>query len=208
MVVVGADDLQKFNPKNRKETVDVLRHEFGHLVVAKSQGFTTGEVKLQPTRAGAIIEIVPSFKTKEDVEDFLEKRLRVLYAGALAQSLNRGKVNTVVANKYLAETATDDYSKAREIARTLAGIKYHDATSYDDFEQKLGKMNERFYKDAMKLVEKNAELIVDLSVFGYQKIEEAQRKNWSADSFEITQAEIDTFIQNHVPKATTSGKKK
>jgi hypothetical protein len=188
------DELQNFNPKDRKSTTDVLRHEFGHLVAARDQGFTTGEVELKPTTGAAVINIIPSLKDLQDVQQFLAKRIRVLYAGVLAQSLVRSKINTVVANTFLDTTAPNDYAKLRELVRTLAGIEHHDATDYDDFEAKMKGTNDRLYGDAIKIVETNAELIVDLAIFAMSKIDSAMKAGRFVDSFIITKDEIDGKI--------------
>jgi hypothetical protein len=65
-------------------TIDDVRHECGHLVVAKALGFNTGQITLMPTQASAALDVFPSSPTLKDVEDFIERRVMMLYAGAAA----------------------------------------------------------------------------------------------------------------------------
>jgi hypothetical protein len=150
---------------NRRGAVtSTIRHECGHLVVARSLGFPTAGIHLSPTKAGAGIDLQLSFKTIDDVLEFIEKRVQVLYAGSLAESLSRNKIQFEVADKLLMSTAANDFAKVRELVRMWVGLKHPDVTE-SKFEEKLTKANDRFYNKAAKLVESNADLIVDLAIF-------------------------------------------
>ena len=62
-----------------------IRHEFGHLVVAKLLGFSTGGVELELAEARAQIHLRPTFKCLSDVADYGRRRIQVLDAGAGAR---------------------------------------------------------------------------------------------------------------------------
>jgi hypothetical protein len=73
------------------QTTTVARHESGHLIVARSLGFPTGDIVLTTTEGGSEIDLYPSLPSLDDVKDFIEARIKVLYAGALAESLVKEK---------------------------------------------------------------------------------------------------------------------
>ena len=86
----------------RKALMDMLRHECGHLITAKALGFTTGHIELQADRACAEIDLPLSMQSLDDVKAFLGRRVQVLYAGSIAQSLNpKGKANAPDTDKFL-----------------------------------------------------------------------------------------------------------
>ena len=86
----------------------VARHESGHLIVARSFGFATGDIKLTTQEGGAVIELQPSLSTLEEAKSFLEKRIVILYAGSLAESLVEKSVDAPKAIKLLNSTAMND----------------------------------------------------------------------------------------------------
>jgi hypothetical protein len=107
---------------------DVVRHEFGHLITAKVLGFTTGPIELKEKSAGAQLELNVTHATLEDVATYIEKRIQVLYAGAIAECLNKNNTIDAPATKLKFQTtAADDFSKIREIMRIAVGIRHPDA---------------------------------------------------------------------------------
>src|SRR6201995_3461370 len=124
----------------RGAVTSTIRHECGHLVVARSLGFSTGGIHLSPVEAGASIDLLLSLKTIDEVLEFIERRVQVLYAGSLAESLNRTKIQNDVANKLLMSTAANDFAKVRELVRMWVGLKHPEVTE-SKFQDKLTKVN-------------------------------------------------------------------
>jgi hypothetical protein len=79
------DDLKTFARQK-------LRHEYGHLISARILGFQTGEVglKLFPENreheAWSEIFINTPLLTTDDIAEFLERRIVVLFCGAMAEA--------------------------------------------------------------------------------------------------------------------------
>jgi hypothetical protein len=94
-----------------------IRHECGHLVVARSLGLPTGGIHFSAAKAGASIDLLLSLKTIDEVLEFIERRVQVLYAGSPAESLVRKRIQDDVANKLLMSTAANDFAKVRELVR-------------------------------------------------------------------------------------------
>jgi hypothetical protein len=158
------------------------------LLVARSLGFLTAGIHLSPTEAGASIDLLLSLKTIDEVLKFIERRVQVLYAGSLAESLVQKKVQDDVANKLLMSTAANDFAKVRELLRMWVGLKHPEVTE-TTFQEKLTQVNERLYSKTAKLVEDNAGLIVDLAVFVMGAWDAAGKP-----LFRISKEKIDAFL--------------
>jgi len=96
----------------RQLAVRVAQHEMGHYVIARALGFCTGDVSLEIIgpidghRGGATIILPEAIRSIEDLCVYLERRIIVLYAGALAETLPGSasptkKVNTDKAREIL-----------------------------------------------------------------------------------------------------------
>jgi hypothetical protein len=167
---------------------DAIRHECGHLIAAKTLGFETGIIRVRTTSAGAELNLLPALTSVYDAVVFIERRVQVLYAGAVAQSLDaNGKVNGPHCIRYLETTASDDFSKIREILRLLVGFK-HPGVSYEDFAKHLDEETGRLSEMAGALVEKHVAVIKLLAQFVLTKYDQAGRP----PNFELAKADIDT----------------
>jgi hypothetical protein len=71
-----------------RQPVDVLRHEAGHMVMAKVLGFDTGILTYSPACAGAQIVLDLPLPDIPTLVNFIERRTMVLYAGSMAEALN------------------------------------------------------------------------------------------------------------------------
>jgi len=183
------DDLN-----GRAAVTTTVLHECGHLLAARSLGFGTGGIHLSPTEGGASIDLRLSLKTIDEVLEFIERRVQVLYAGSLAESLVRKKVQDAVANDLLMSTAANDFAKIRELARMWVGLKYPEITE-STFQEKLTLVNEQLYSKATKLVEDNAGLIGELAVFVMEEWHAALKPlGIGPQVFRISKEKIEVFL--------------
>jgi hypothetical protein len=83
----------KHTRKLQQNAAPAAMHEAGHYMVARVLGFDTGEiyinVDLKGADGGSIIYPHKSLETLGEVCEYLERRIQVLCAGALAQHLAR-----------------------------------------------------------------------------------------------------------------------
>jgi hypothetical protein len=171
----------------RKALMDTLRHECGHLITAKVLGFVTGDIELKANSACAGIDLPLSIESLDDVKQFLGKRVSVLYAGSIAQSLSpKGIANAQDTDKFLRSTATDDFSKIRELVRLFVGIQNAGVTD-NEFAKKLRAAEVRFSTQASKIVEKYAEAIVDLALYFLKEYQAAGQPQ----KFKLLREQID-----------------
>jgi hypothetical protein len=102
------------------------------------------------------------------------------------------------AKRLLETTASDDWSKIRELERTLVGLT-HPGVARDIFDSQLKKIDASLADQAGTLVNKNANLIQDmLRNFCMPKYETARTANGgkSPEKFIITAAEIDEYLRD------------
>jgi hypothetical protein len=176
----------------------VLRHECGHLIAARKLGFGTGEITVEPTRGGAGIDLFPSLPDTTSAIDYLRKRVKVLFAGAAAEALDNKKIDQGAAIKLFKTTASDDWSKIRELERTLVGLT-HPGTTQEEFMAQLEKIDASLADQAGTLVNKNVALIQDMSRnFCLPKYEAARVANGgrAPAKFTVTTAEIDEYLKD------------
>jgi len=114
----------------------LARHEAGHYVAARALGFKTGSIKLTIIDleggyhlGGSEVELDRALYKIDDIMKYLEDRVQVLYAGALAQSLSNGKVVCEDAVEILKKRGGwADLANAREHIPLIRNIRYPSAT--------------------------------------------------------------------------------
>jgi hypothetical protein len=91
-------------------------------------------------------------------------------------------------------TAANDFAKVRELVRMWVGLKYPEVAE-STFQEKLTQVNERLYGKAAKLVEDNAGLIDDLTVFVMGEWDTAVKPlAIGPQVFRISKEKIDAFL--------------
>jgi hypothetical protein len=183
--------------RNRARTTALFRHECAHLIVARSLGFDTSDIVLSADRGGAGIDLQPSISSLDDAANYLQARLKVLYAGAIAEALQNKQVQSEATKKLLETTASDDFSKIRESMRLLVGISHPNA-SRDEFQQRLNEAVETLSDASVEIVLANVNLIIDMAVFCMRKLDEATAANDGVPPSElrIAAADIDEFLRD------------
>lgn len=153
------------------ELTATIRHEFGHLVVAKFLGFSTGCVALAPTEARAKIVLRPTFKCLTDVADYARRRVQVLYAGAGAQALSSdGIIDPEGVEQLLKTTSVNDHAKIRELLRIISAIEQPDAVDGDERTKATTALDTELRLKTGDLVENHSALIVALTNFFIQQM--------------------------------------
>lgn len=144
----------------------VAQHEVGHYAVAKVLGFGTGSIDLTifdlngGHQAGS--EIYPScaLRDMQGIDDYLERRITVLYAGALAETLNKGTLNNDDAIKSLrAGGGVRDFDKARELIQLLRSIRFPDSANDDQINIELNDIDNKLWNRAAEIVQAECEII-------------------------------------------------
>ena len=151
----------------------------GHYVIARALGFQTGDVTikllgpLDGHHGTATITLSEAIKSLEDVRLYLERRVIVLYAGALAETLPYSasptkRVDVDRACEILenpGQGAEQDHAKVRELVHALRNISHLDTdlSNEDVLQGELDELNGKLLNRAVELVEKLAETITGLA---------------------------------------------
>jgi hypothetical protein len=152
-----------------KELQDIARHEAGHYIAARCLGFPAAEITLELQifnghKAGSSVTVGQPLESLPAVVSYLRKRVQVLFAGALAESLRHGKVNQDYALKCLEEKGgTNDFAKARELINLLRNIEHHETMTPETAQAELDPLSEKAWTDTISLVEGEADNIEALA---------------------------------------------
>ncbi|MDE1146713.1 MAG: hypothetical protein PW843_08830 [Azospirillaceae bacterium] len=170
--------LTQFHPVIIDRLRRITQHEFGHYVVSRALGFRTGGIKISINSMDSYhgyseTKLAESGHSAESIIDLLHRRAIVLYAGASAETLpGPGPVSNIVnvkeANRIICADnlgAQDDNKKAQEIFHILRNAHYPltDTSVKSNYQIELDTICSAIFNDAVVLVNKNADRIVDLA---------------------------------------------
>lgn len=149
-----------------ERALKVVRHEVGHWVVGYYHGFKVGDIKITIVQGGhngeASVNLESDLRSLDLVTRYLERRISVLCAGVLAESLGHdGKTNRNYAGKELTQGGgTNDYKAIRELVRVLRGIKHGPPSEdLDKLQRQLEQVSDEIWDQTIQIVEDNHEVI-------------------------------------------------
>jgi len=147
----------------------ITQHEVGHYIIARVYGFKTGELSLELTdytgahNGGAVIELGQTLHNIEDIQNYLEKRIIILFSGVLAENLEHEIIDEDKANTSLTEGGVNDYAKIRELIHLLRNIKYPKSVSDEERQKELDEIWKSLWQSAKELILKESKLIVGVA---------------------------------------------
>jgi hypothetical protein len=137
-------------------SLPVAKHEASHYVASRFLGFKTGYCSIKVFFDGShdgsseIIFLTPS---SEEMVDFIERRVQVLFAGSLGQTLNAGNVDTKFAIKWLTEQGGKfDYDKANGLIQKLCSIRYSGEADHEKIKHQFNEIFNDLWNRTTKLV--------------------------------------------------------
>src|ERR1700690_399531 len=157
----------KIDSYKKQQLVKIGRHEVAHYIIAKKLGFETGSISLEVTHipeghlAGAEITLFKNLDSIENVTSYIKRRVVILYAGVLGESLEKGIVNEKYACDELNKGAANDFAKCRELLQILNNIT-SSASSKEEANANLQSINNELWSEAIKLVQEAQEAIEGL----------------------------------------------
>lgn len=124
----------------------VARHEAGHYVAARVLGFKTSDMELTMHdgqgghHASCDIKLYQPLADETAIVDYLERRIVVLTAGAMSETLRNGEFdNQAACDSLNTGGAMNDRAKAREYQQLLRNIRHKTAPS--DENEMLGQLS-------------------------------------------------------------------
>jgi hypothetical protein len=149
----------------------VALHEAGHHVVARLLGFKTGEIRVTAiargprrnvARGSATIIPCDGLSSVDEIESFARRRVKVLLAGALAQTLVKGRVDLSGAMQLRSTTAEIDWTRAKEYLQVLCNIDAGRAEIVN-WPQHFNRLDRDLRRETASLVEQASAAIEGLS---------------------------------------------
>jgi hypothetical protein len=146
----------------------VAKHEAGHYVVARVNGFATpGFSATMFNASGAFLggnetTIARPLRSLDQTQRYLEQRIQILYAGALAESLSQtGDIDYNAAVDCLQNRGgKDDYTKVRELLNLLGNLKYPSDATLLEMQTKLSAVELEVWNTSADIV-KAERLIIE-----------------------------------------------
>ncbi|MGH8389172.1 MAG: peptidase M41 [Pseudomonas sp.] len=185
----------KMPPAVRAHALQIAHHEMGHYVVARTLGFATGGITLTVTmdlrhKGGASINLVQPIPSMEAMKAYLEARIMVLFAGAMAQTLScdlrvdKAKATAILNGAFGAER---DDAKLRELRQLLRNILYPETnlTSTDRITTELKAINDRLWLRAQDIVEASAHTVTELGAMLVDRMVLVEQWGRPADTYEV-----------------------
>jgi hypothetical protein len=183
----------------RDRALQIAQHEMGHFVVARALGFATGGVTLTVTKdlrhhGGASITLVRPISSMEAMKEYLEARIMVLLAGAMAQTLpskpsaakhvHKPQATAILKGEQGAE---QDYAKIRELQHLLRNIACPDSdpASSEHITAQLKAMTDRVWGRTQAIIEDQAETISELAVALVDGMALVEQWGRAADTYEV-----------------------
>ena len=183
----------------RDRALQIAHHEMGHYVLARALGFETGGVTLTVTmdlrhKGGATINLVQPIASMAAMKAYLEARIIILFAGAMAQTLpsahvgaKRVDLSEAAAILKGALGAERDEAKISELRHLLRNITYPDTglTSPDRITTELKTINDRLWLRAQEMIEALADTITELGAAVVDRMVLVEQWGRPADTYEV-----------------------
>ena len=173
----------------------ICNHEAGHYIVAREMSFeTNGIAAMFQPRIGHSGEThiqlwKHSIASLAELTAYLEKRLKILHAGAIAEAMDvQGKYDIEYARKACKEgSSAMDNAKIRELTHILRDTRYPDTSDEELAQQQLAEIGDELTQQAGAIIYDRIGLIHGVGDMLFRKVEEYNIK------YELTEAEIDSI---------------
>lgn len=191
--------MKKMPAAVREHALQIAHHEMGHYIVARALGFETGGVTLSVTmdlrhKGGASISLVRPISSMEAMREYLQARMMILFAGAMAQTLPSAHVRAKRVDKSQAVAilngafgAERDDAKIRELRQLLRNITYPDTdpAACERVTAELKAINDRLWLRTQSIVESLAETIAGLGEALVDRMVLVEQWGRPADTYEV-----------------------
>lgn len=154
------------SPRQREVIDKIGLHEAGHFVVAKKLGVEVGETTMCLIDICNDYDCSVSMNTAQrlpevsEIDQFLEKRIQVLFAGSMAQSLVKGKVDQGAVESAMKNgEGREDEQKTAELIHLLRNIRHADIVDDNEFREAVMALFRDLWEKARVLVENEHKVI-------------------------------------------------
>ncbi|MEK8047089.1 hypothetical protein [Ideonella margarita] len=146
--------------------LEICHHEAGHWVIAQAVGFEVDDITVTLFKDGKHITASGSatvfprleIKSVEAVEEYLVKRIVVLFSGVISESIAIENRNEFTARELLKTNGIDDARSANELLQILRGVRFPGRITIDESRQ-LAEVQTECWQLANALIEENQDKI-------------------------------------------------
>lgn len=158
----------KIEAEFKKQLYYIGLHEAGHYIVATHLGFQCEDISatvynLNKDHIASTITILDkSLPNHNSVIDYCEKRVQMLYAGSLAQSLVDNKINLDRLKAAFKSEGVSDLEKVVELVTIVRGCKYPDIIGAENIIAYSKQIDQELLNKSAKIVLDNQTLIFEI----------------------------------------------
>lgn len=186
--------MQIIDSYNKPRILPIANHEAGHYITAASLGFELGDLCCRVDNyashdASSEIFLNHGINSFEEVKLYCENRIKVLYAGAVAECYDRNKKdfdgNQI--ERIFNEGGKTDHLKIKELLRILRNMVYPASKTTEEIDANLKELGDRLINEAAAIVEENIDLILGIGDMLFQRVTHYGKE------FRVTRTEIENI---------------
>lgn len=168
---------------------NICNHEAGHYIIAKELGFITNGMSIEIRVDGYSGESIIEPRTSgiinfTELENYLRRRIKVLYAGVLSESYEMVNFSEYALNEWNSGGGKDDHSKIRELTQVLRNIVYPNTGEEREAQKELNDLDNELFAQTVEIVAERLKLIRRISLILAEKVKEYNIK------YSLTETEI------------------
>lgn len=168
---------------------NICNHEAGHYIIARELGFSTNGMSIEMRTNGhsgeSVIEPWTSgINNFTELENYLKRRIKVLYAGVISESFEMENCSDYALNEWKSGGGKDDHSKIRELTQVLRNIIYPNTKNEPEAQKELTNLDSELFAQTVEIVKNRLNLIHGISSMLSEKVKEYNIK------YSLTESEI------------------
>ena len=152
-------------------------HEAGHYIIARVLGFETGDLSIcffNSAHCEGSVE-TEHFQSEFKAQTILEKRIQVLFAGVMAESLAGGVVDEEKAHEEAKKGGRQDRNIASEYICMVRRYRQPTLTDRDKIRELQAAIFKELWDQTRELVERHSEVIIVLGGHLAEKVKQPSR---------------------------------
>jgi hypothetical protein len=168
------------DPLDHERIRRICNHEAGYHVAARVMRFQTGGISAAVVRSAGhsansnILLWKESIPDQDRLIDYLERRIKVLYAGTIAESMDvQGNYDQDHAlYQWRLGGSMGDYAKIRELVQLIRTVRHPQPADEQKAQEQLNQIDLRLLTDAVGIIRNKIAVVYGIGDGLYQKIQE------------------------------------
>jgi len=165
----------KISSSTKRHLKKVCYHEVGHWLVTNFCNFFATDIEITATdnsgsyNGSSGIVKRKDLLNKDDIIQYIEDRIKILYAGILSEYLENGKVQKEKAIDFIDNVSSnyshihDDHNRINELFYILVNIIIPTALPDDEIQNNINAIQDRLVDETIAMLEKSAYVIIGLA---------------------------------------------